>query len=121
MMKNWKRNTLMNRSAWLLLALVSPTCLYAAENAGPPPGSQPVPDGAPTAKDIDEPQITIRNQGTQRIEEYRLHGKLYMIKITPGKGKKPYYLVDNVGDGKFVRYDGPAAPIAVPMWVIKTF
>jgi hypothetical protein len=86
----------------------------------PPSGSTPVPDGAPTASDIGEPSITIRNKGRERIEEYRLKGKLYMVRITPPKGK-PYYLVDQMGRGEFIRHEGPAAPTAVPQWVIGTF
>lgn len=92
-----------------------------AENAPPaPPVSTPVPDGAPTAKDIGEPSITIRSKGPERIEEYRLRGKLYMIRITPPVGK-PYYLIDQTGRGEFTRHEGPTPPTAVPQWVIKTF
>lgn len=103
-----------------LIALGLSTGGYAADKAGPPPDVQPVPGGAPTAKDIEEPQITIRNKGTHREEEYRLHGRLYMVKVIPPRGK-PYYLVDNTGNGKFVRHEGPAVPVAPPEWVIKTF
>lgn len=111
----------MKKYSWLLLLAVGlPFGIQAADKAVPPPDAQPVPDGAPTAKDIEEPQIIIRNKGTYQEEEYRLHGKLYMVKVTPPKGK-PYFLIDNIGDGKFVRYDGPAIPLVVPMWVIKTF
>lgn len=113
-------NQMKRRSALLALVLTVSFSAIGADPQGPPPGAQPVPDGAPTAKDIAEPQITIRNKGTHREEEYRLHGKLYMVKIIPPKGK-PYYLVDNVGNGKFLRYEGPAVPTAVPMWVIHTF
>lgn len=86
----------------------------------PPKDSTPVPGGAPTASDIGEPVITIRNKGRERIEEYRLKGKLYMVRVTPPVGK-PYYLVDEMGRGEFTRHEGPAAPTAVPQWVIKTF
>jgi Protein of unknown function (DUF2782) len=111
----------MKTTLWLLaLVLALPLGIWAADTVGPPPDAQPVPDGAPTAKDIEEPQITIRNKGTHREEEYRLHGKLYMVKVIPPKGK-PYYLVDNTGSGKFVRHEGPAVPIAPPEWVVKTF
>jgi hypothetical protein len=115
-----KENPMKNHSWLLALTLVLPLALNAADKIAPPPDAQPVPDGAPTARDIDEPTITIRNKGPQRQEEYRLHGKLYMVKVTPAKGK-PYYLVDNIGNGKFVRHEGPAVPLVVPQWVIKTF
>jgi uncharacterized protein DUF2782 len=111
----------MKRYSWIFaLMLGLPLGLNAANNAAPPPNVQPVPDGPPTAKDMAESQITIRSIGTQRQEEYRLHGRLYMVKVTPSRGK-PYYLIDNTGEGKFVRQDGPAVPLAVPQWVIKTF
>jgi hypothetical protein len=116
-----KKGNQMTKYSWLLMLLLGlPPGLQAAGKTGPPPDAQPVPDGAPAAKDIEEPQITIRNRGTHREEEYRLHGKLYMVKVTPPKGR-PYYLIDNTGDGKFVRYEGPAVPLVVPMWLIKTF
>jgi hypothetical protein len=86
----------------------------------PPKGSTPVPDGAPVASEVGEPSITIRNKGRERIEEYRLKGKLYMVRIVPPKGK-PYYLIDQMGRGEFTRHEGPAAPTAVPQWVIGTF
>lgn len=107
-------------SCLLALVLTMSLSAVAAESKGPPPDAQPVPDGPPTAQDIAEPQITIRNKGTHREEEYRLHGKLYMVKIIPPKGK-PYYLVDNFGNGKFVRHEGPVVPVAVPQWVIHRF
>ncbi len=103
--------------AMLLTALPA----VAADKApAPPPGSKPVPDGAPAVGDVGEPVITIRNKGNERIEEYRIRGKLYMMKVTPPKGK-PYYLVDQLGRGEFTRNDGPTPPVAVPQWVVKSF
>jgi hypothetical protein len=104
----------------LALLLVSVPVMAADKAPAPPKGSTPVPDGAPTAKDFGEPSITIRNKGSERVEEYRLKGKLYMMKVTPPKGK-PYFLVDQMGRGEFTRHDGPAAPTLVPQWVIHTF
>ncbi len=102
------------------LMLASLNTLAADKAPVPPAGSTPVPDGPPTAKDIEEPSITIRNKGGERIEEYRLRGKLYMLRVTPPRGK-PYYLIDQAGYGEFTRQDGPVAPNAVPHWVLKTF
>lgn len=104
----------------LALFLTSLPALAADKAPAPPKGSTPVPDGAPAAGDIGEPSITIRNKGRERIEEYRIKGKLYMVRVTPPKGK-PYYLVDQMGRGEFTRHEGPAAPAAVPQWVIHTF
>lgn len=113
-MKNFLQNL------FLALLIASLPVLAANKAPEPPKGSAPVPDGSPTAGDIGEPVITIRNKGRERIEEYRLKGKLYMIRITP-PGGKPYYLIDQMGRGEFTRHDGPAAPTAVPQWVIHTF
>jgi hypothetical protein len=104
----------------LAFMLVCQPVLAADKAPEPPKGSTPVPDGAPTASNIEEPSITIRNQGRERIEEYRIKGKLYMLRVTPPKGK-PYYLIDQLGRGEFTRQEGPAAPTAVPQWVIHSF
>lgn len=46
-----------------------------------------------------EPTVTIREEEDRRIEEYRMNGQIYMIKITPEKGV-PYYYIDTDGDGQ---------------------
>ncbi len=106
---------------FVLCLMTASMSVLAADKAPPPPkGSTPVPDGAPAAKDIGEPEITIRSKGRERIEEYRLKGKLYMLRVTPPKGR-PYYLVDQTGRGEFTRQDGPVPAGAVPQWVIRNF
>lgn len=67
-----------------------------------------------------EAKVKISTQKDMTIEEYRVSGRLYMIKITPKHGK-PYYLVDDRGDGRFVRQDGLDSGFRVPRWVIKKF
>ena len=64
-----------------------------------PPVLQPVPEPPPPPPGYEldpalEPQVTILKRGTDTVEEYRIGGKLYMIKVTPAHGR-PYYLVDN--------------------------
>ncbi len=116
------KKTAQTLASTLMLASLA---AFAAGKAPPPPppsqGNTPVPDGAPKAGgSLEEPAITIRSKNGERIEEYRLRGKLYMVRVTPPKGK-PYYLVDQTGRGEFTRHDGPAAPTAVPQWVIHSF
>ncbi|WP_458524558.1 DUF2782 domain-containing protein [Onishia taeanensis] len=62
-----------------------------------------------------EPDVTIRQQEERTIEEYRVNGQLYAIKITPKVGPS-YYLIDEDGDGNFARQSGDR--IAIPRWVL---
>jgi hypothetical protein len=68
----------------------------------------------------DGPAVTIVQRTEQTIEEYRAGGKLYMIKVIPENGK-PYYLVDEQGDGKFSRQESLDSGIRPPRWVIHRF
>jgi hypothetical protein len=45
-----------------------------------------------------EPEVRIIRRGDDTIEEYRVNGQLYMVRITPAKGR-PYYLIDSDGSG----------------------
>jgi hypothetical protein len=68
-----------------------------------------------------EPQVTITRRGEDQVEEYRLNGRLYMIKVIPRIGL-PYYLVDHGGDGTFAASGGSLDQrVRPPMWVIKQF
>ncbi len=118
----------------ILAALCAST--YAADKpqefkAAPPPPTMDAKDAndaknGPDARNPQEepvpgePQVTITTQKEQTIEEYRVGGKLYMIKVTPKHGV-PYYLVDDLGDGKFARREGLDSGVRVPRWVIKKF
>jgi Protein of unknown function (DUF2782) len=93
-----------------------------AAPAGKQPTLQPIPEPPPPPPGMEldpalEPQVTIQRRGTDTVEEFRLHGRLYMVKVTPSHGK-PYYLVDNVGRGDFVRFDSYDTGTRPPMWVI---
>lgn len=91
-----------------------------------PPALEPLPEPPPPPPGFldapDEPQVTIKKRGEDQVEEYRLNGRLYMIKVTPPSGV-PYYLVDTKGDGVFVREEAPdgGPRLSVPMWVIHQF
>lgn len=97
----------------------------AAQRAPVPAGLQPIPEppAPPPELSLDpalEPQVTIIKRGDERVEEYRVNGKLYMIKVTPAHGV-PYYLIDEKGDGRMTRQDSLDSGLRVPMWVIHTF
>ena len=107
------------RRSLLLLALFA---LPAA--AQQPPGLQPLPAPPPPpgvqADPALEPQVTISKRGEDTVEEYRLNGKLYMVKVTPAHGKS-YYLIDEKGDGMMSRQESLDSGLRVPMWVIHSF
>lgn len=67
----------------------------------------------------DEPEITIRKKGKDTVEEYRLNGELYMMKITPEHGV-PYYLHKEDSQSDWVNV-GPNQPISVPKWILFRF
>lgn len=97
-------------------------CLSLSAYAGQPaPAKADAPPPPPMASDdSDEPQVTITKQGEQTVEEYRANGVLYMIKITPKVGA-PYYLVDDRGDGRFMRREGLDSGLRPPRWILKRF
>lgn len=66
----------------------------------------------------EEPDVTIRDDGDQRVEEYRINGILYSIKITPKDGT-PYYMVRSDEDGNMIRADKPE--FRIPSWKIFTW
>ncbi|NOT18621.1 MAG: DUF2782 domain-containing protein [Sulfuriferula sp.] len=90
------------------LAADRPTNLEALPAVPPPPG---------LSNNIIEPEITTKQKSDGKYEEYRQNGRLYMIKVTPKTGK-PYYLVDDKGDGKFSRQEGLDDGVRPPMWII---
>ena len=88
--------------------------------APPPPPENYNPPATPQTPEQElEPEVTITTKGTEIHEEYRVNGKLYMVKVIPAKGK-PYYLIDHEGSGKFRRSDLEPA-VSIPNWVIKRF
>ncbi|MEI7842073.1 MAG: DUF2782 domain-containing protein [Gallionellaceae bacterium] len=105
-----------------IITLLLLSCLnfaaYAADVTDPKP--LPPPPSLDPSEAVDEPQITIKQNTEQTVEEYRSNGRLYMIKVTPKHGK-PYYLVDDRGDGKFARQESLDSGLRVPMWLIFKF
>lgn len=107
----------------LLSALLFATALpVAAQNR--PAGLQPLPEPPPPPPGIVdsslEPQVTIVKRGESTEEEFRMNGKLYMIKVTPPHGT-PYYLIEPTGDGSWTRQEFLDPKLRVPMWVIGNF
>lgn len=68
----------------------------ATEPDAPPPPPLP-PKKVPSDQIV--PTVTIRtDEKGALVEEYRINGALYMMRVTPKKGV-PYYLLDMDGDG----------------------
>ncbi|MFN3578852.1 MAG: DUF2782 domain-containing protein [Pseudomonas sp.] len=63
-----------------------------------------------------EPDVVIRQEGDRMVEEYRVNGFLYAIKVTPKNGP-PYYLVAIDDEGNFARSDQPEG-MRIPSWKI---
>lgn len=110
-----------------VLSLAVALLFYGADvTAQTPPKLEPLPETSlPPQIPIDpklEPEVVIKQRGADRVEEFRVNGRLYMVRVTP-PGGTPYVLVDNSGTGSFAPAHGPtdAINISVPMWVIKTF
>ena len=110
---------IMRTSLFTALACLSLSA-YAAQPEVPAKADVPPPPPMTADDSADEPQVTIIKQTEQTVEEYRAGGKLYMIKIIPKVGP-PYYLVDDLGDGKFSRQERLDSGLRVPRWVIKRF
>jgi homoserine kinase type II len=91
------------RSALVLLALAAaPAIGQNRMDLQPLPAvPPPPPEMAPFDASL-EPEVTIKKREGDTVEEHRINGKLYRIKVTPEHGV-PYYLTDRQGDGNFTR------------------
>ena len=118
----------MRRALCVFLFLTLPVLtqpLLAQDKPKLPADLQTVPEPPPPPAGFDlnpalEPQVTITTRGADKAEEFRVGGKLYMIKVTPKHGV-PYYLVDDKGNGGFTRMDNPDIGLRVPQWVLFQF
>lgn len=111
----------MKRYLFALLLVLPLAC--GAEQPPPPleplpeGDAPPIPSGTQEAEEL-EPEVTIIKRGKDVVQEYRMNGQLYMIKIVPQVGL-PYYLVDRDGDGQLEsRYNRLEPDILVPSWMI---
>ena len=123
-----RNRTMRNRRPSLIVLCAACLMAFAVQAQQVAPGQklEPLLDVPPPRMAIDpalEPQITIRERSGDKIEEFRIRGRLYMIRVTP-PGGTPYVLLDQKGDGQFSSpTQGPADAhnVSVPMWVIGTF
>ena len=106
-----------------LLAVFMLCAALPVMGADRPVNLQPIPDPPPPPPGFEldpalEPQVTIIKRGTDTVEEYRVGGRLYMLKVTPVSGRS-YYLIDEKGDGKMSRQETFDFGLRPPMWVIR--
>jgi Protein of unknown function (DUF2782) len=80
----------------------------------------PLPPGKTAADFNRDTTIVQRKEGDDTITEYRLKGKLYKMTVKSANGSS-YTLVDDKGDGKFVRAGEVSSKISVPMWVVLSW
>ena len=113
----------------IVAALAASVVLAAAAQSSErpkPPGTVPLEEVPPppptiTTKPEFEPEVTTRTQGEEQIQEYRHHGKLYMMRVTP-KGGHPYIPMDLKGDGTFTRQENALdSGVRIPQWVLMEF
>ena len=104
------------------LLVAASVSLWAEEQA--PPASEEVktPQDQPTQGQppsvVPGSDVVIIQHKDETVEEYRISGRIYMIKVQPGKGV-PYYLVDTDGDGKLeTHYNDLTENIVIPQWVL---
>ena len=101
----------------ILIWLFFPGIIFAEDDPVPFPEPPDLPPPLESGENLD-PDITIIRQGEKTIQEYRINGQLYMIKIVPDAGP-PYYLLDTDGDGNMdTRRSDLEKAVRVPQWVI---
>jgi hypothetical protein len=88
-----------------------------------PPNLEPIPEpplpAVPTNPNDPtlEPQVTIRQQGEDTVEEFRINGQLYMIRVVPRNGI-PFYLTAPPGEGTYPAPVSSGPEVRPPLWVI---
>ena len=108
----------MRRLLPILIFAAAP--VWAQNDLQPLPAVPPPPPGMEAFDAAMEPEVTIVKSERETREEFRIKGKLYMVKVTPAIGK-PYYLVDHQGDGNFIESDTIAPVTKPPMWIIHSW
>lgn len=108
-----------------LIAFALPTVGQSGARPRPPgtmPLDEPPPPPAMVLTDPAlEPQVSIRTEDESQVQEYRVKGKLFMVRVTPKNGR-PYIMIDHKGDGTFMKQDNTLdSGVHVPQWVLHEF
>jgi len=120
--RQWK---LLTAIAAIAVLILLPGSLVAQDDLIKPPPMPPADsEDVPIPPKIQEeqivPTVTIREEDDRMIEEYRLDGQVYMVKVTPKVGI-PYYYIDTNGDGRLeLDMDQRALnPVQPVYWKVK--
>ena len=122
---------------WLIFAVIVSSLFWAAsgvvaQSSRQPEGLVPLPEySEPPAEDevpypdmgLDpslEPEITITEGKDETVEEYRVNGQLYMIKVIPKVGR-PYFLLNRNRASEPPHRGNMESGVSVPMWEIYRF
>lgn len=89
-----------------------------ADPPPPPPIREPLPPKVQDPDDQIEPQVVIRREDGQIIEEYSSGGQVYMMKVTPIEGGPSYYMIDTDGDGQLESRFDDFVPVKPVYWKI---
>lgn len=115
----------------LFLCAIGFTLSVSAQSNQQPKNLQPLPElpdlthEEPELPDLGidpslEPQVTIIKGKEETIEEYRIGGELYMIKVTPRIGK-PFYLLNRRSAVGSAHRGDLESGVSVPMWELYRF
>lgn len=117
---------------WLLTAVLAasialPAAAQSATSSTPkkpprPANLEKLDDVPPPPNTLIDPKVkpeeTIREDGDNKVVEYRMKGKVYKMRVIKPDGTS-YWLIDPKGDGKFIVDEKGVAPTnSVPMWVV---
>ena len=105
----------------LLLIFAAPATAQELVPLQPPDLPQLQPEPLETEDPLlEEPLVIIRKRGEDKVEEYRIDGRIEVIKVTPLIGL-PYYLFDDTGDASYISDGVLDDGVRPPMWSIFTF
>jgi hypothetical protein len=113
-------NMTIKRFVLLGLTLFAAQATLAERQADIPPPPPPSGSGDQSGQEEIEPEVVIIQREDKTIEEYRVNGQLYMIKVIP-KNAPPYFLLDNDGDGTMesrLASSDLEPDIMIPRWVL---
>ena len=103
----------------IALSLILATAGTTAPAPAATSGDVPIPkklQGPPSEETT--PTVTIRSsENGDRVEEYRVAGRVTMVRVTPAHGKS-YYLYDDDGNGRLDRSDADKNTVSPVYWTI---